>query len=205
MKRNIEGVATAVTDEHGNFVVPNIVAGSIDVGAGMRPGSAVAPRPPKPFVLRPGKTAHVEIPLERLITVRGSVETEDSHVPVAGATVTVGFGIGMQGAPAITDANGRFEGRVLPGAVNLPVIMALPEATGADYEQAGEPWDNKVNVPPGDLPFEMPPVVLVRRITLKGKVIDHSGQPLAKATVCGDVGNRRYGFCDTDANGEFVM
>ncbi len=83
--------------------------------------------------------------------------------------------------------------------------MALPEAIGADYEQAGEPWDNKVNVPPGDQPFEMPPVVLVRRITLKGKVIDHSGQPLAKATVCGDVGNRRYGFCDTDANREFVM
>ena len=51
----------------------------------------------------------------------------------------------------------------------------------------------------------MPPVILIRKITLKGKVVDHSGQPLVKATVCGDVDNRRYGFCDTDAKGEFVM
>ncbi len=203
---SIEGVATAVADEQGNFVVPNILAGLIYVNAGsQQESSAVAPRPPKPFALRPGDAAFVEIPVERLVIVRGSVRTEDSHAPVAGANVTVGFGNGTQGAPAITDAHGRFEVRVLPGAVNSPAIVALPTATGADYEQVGKPWDEKVNVPPGDQPFEMPPVILVRKITLKGKVVDHSGQPLVKATVCGDVDNRRYGFCDTDAKGEFVM
>jgi hypothetical protein len=51
----------------------------------------------------------------------------------------------------------------------------------------------------------MPPVVLLRRLTIRGKVVDHDGRPLAKANVCGDVGNRRYGFCETDANGEFSM
>jgi hypothetical protein len=77
----------------------------------------------------------------------------------------------------------------------VPAIVALPPATEADYEQVIEPWNKQVNVPPGDQPFEMPPIVLVRRITLRGKVIDHGGQPLANATVCGELGNHRYGFC----------
>ncbi len=202
----MEGLATALTDEHGNFVVPNIAAGLIYVGARSQQGSsAMAPRPPKPFALQAGGTAHLEIPLEGLVTVRGSVQTEDFHTPVAGANVSVVFGNGMQHSPAITDSHGRFEVRVLPGAMYVPAIVALPPATEADYEQVIEPWNKQVNVPPGDQPFEMPPIVLVRRITLRGKVIDHGGQPLANATVCGELGNHRYGFCDTDANGEFVM
>jgi hypothetical protein len=201
-----EGVAAAISDERGNFVVPKIAAGPILINARSRDGSsAVAPRLPKNFSVRAGATAHLEISLEPLVTVRGSVQTEDTHAPVAGANVTVAFGNGMQGAPAVTDLVGRFEFRVLPGLVNSPAIISLPEAIERDYEQAGEPWDSKITVPPGDKPFEMPPIVLLRRITILGKVIDQDGRPLAKATVCGDVGNRRYGFCETEANGQFSM
>lgn len=201
-----EGVAAAITDERGNFVVPKIAAGPILINARSRDGSStVAPRLPKNLSLRAGETAHLEIPVEQLAVVRGSVQTEDTHAPVAGANVTVAFGNGLQAAQAVTDVGGRFEVRVLPGLVNSPAIISLPEAIERDYEQAGEPWDNKITVPLGDKPFEMPPVVLLRRITILGKVIDQDGQPLAKATVCGDVGNRRYGFCETDANGQFAM
>jgi hypothetical protein len=201
-----EGVAAAISDERGNFVVPKIAACPIVINTRSRDGSsAVAPRLPKNFSLGAGETAHLEISLEPLVTVRGSVQTEDTHAPVAGANVTVAFGNGMQGAQAVTDLDGRFEVRVLPGLVNSPAIISLPEAIERDYEQAGEPWDNKITVPPGDKPFEMSSVVLLRRITMLGKVIDQDGRPLAKATVCGDVGNRRYGFCETDANGQFTM
>jgi len=201
-----EGWATVVTDERGNFVVPQLAWGTIHVRGGSGDGSSpLRPRLPNHFLLRAGETAHLEIPVERLVTVRGSVQTEDTHAPVAGANVTVGFGNGMQGSQAVTDAKGRFEVRVLPGSVDSPTITELPESVESDYEQVGEPWDKKTKVPADDQPFEMPPVVLVRRITLRGKVIDHDGQPLAKATVCGDVGNRRYGFGKTDAKGEFTM
>jgi protocatechuate 3,4-dioxygenase beta subunit len=201
-----EGVATAVTDERGNFVVPKLAWGRILVTSRPPdPSSPVRPRLPKDLSLRPGQTAHLEIPVERLVTVRGSVQTEDTHAPVAGATVGLASGNGMQGARAVTDSNGRFEVRVLPGLVNSPATGLLPTAIAQDYEQAGEPWNKKVNVPPGDEPFEMPPVVLVRRMTIRGQVVGEDGRPLEKASVCGDAGTRRYGFCETDEAGEFSM
>jgi hypothetical protein len=200
------GSAAVISDEQGKFVVPEIASGQIQVYAHLSDGtSRVQPRLPKSFRLRAGETAELEIPVQRMVPVRGSVETEDTHAPVVGANVTVGFGNGSQGSRSVTDAKGRFEVYVLPGAVNAPAISALPKNLDDDYEQAGEPGDRKVNVPPGDKPFEMPPVVLVRRVTIQGKVIEHDGRPLANATVCGDVGNRRYGFCETGANGEFSM
>ncbi len=83
--------------------------------------------------------------------------------------------------------------------------MALPEAFGYDYQQVGEPWNDKVEVPTGDKPFEFPPIVLVRRITLRGQVIGEDGRPLAKARVCGDAGKRCYSSPKTSEGGEFSM
>ncbi|HXY37047.1 MAG TPA: carboxypeptidase-like regulatory domain-containing protein, partial [Planctomycetaceae bacterium] len=82
-----EGTALVVTDEAGRFVVPEIASGPARIQFIDPPEKpTLLPRPPGASVAD-GQTLKLEIPMERSVLVRGTIRTEDTGQPVAGAKV----------------------------------------------------------------------------------------------------------------------
>ena len=67
--------------------------------------------------------------------------------------------------------------------------------------QLGEPWAERHRVPEGAETFDLPPIEVVRGITIKGRLVDADDRPIANVGINGISGNRRYGFGRTDQAG----
>ena len=200
-----EGEALVETDEQGRFRIPAIADGAGVILQVVLPAkSQLAPRLPKKFVVKAGKTVHLDIPMETLVLVKGTVRTDDTHAPVAGAEIFVHYGQGRQGSDVTSDSQGHYEARVLAGPVYTQVI-SMPREMSAHYEQPGEPWSEQIQVPPGLKEFELPAIVLSSTETRTGALIDQRGRPIAKARVSGIRGNRGYGYAETNERGEFAL
>ncbi|MGI8980982.1 MAG: M56 family metallopeptidase [Pirellulaceae bacterium] len=215
-----EGEASAKTDAQGHFTVPAIASGRLRIY--IRPlgrDIPVLPRFPKvramadgfdpsivglPELLnvKVGKTEKVRITLETPVTVRGTILTDDTQKPIPGAEIAVQYGDG-QADHVVSDAEGQYEARVLPGPVWASVIVRPKEFS--TYEEVGLSWDRKVEVPNQATPFDLPTTRLIATVPLKGKLIDQKGRPVAKVRINGIKGNRRYGFGTTNELGEFSM
>ncbi len=167
--------------------------------------SPLAPRLPSDVWVTAGETEHLDIPMEKLALVKGTIQTDDTQSPVIGAEIFVYYGQGqLQGDDVTSNSQGHYKARVLPGLVHTQVI-SMPREIGAHYEQVGEPWSKKVLVTPGLNEFELPPIVLSPTESRTGTLIDREGRPIAGARVHGIRGNRRYGFAETNERGEFSL
>jgi hypothetical protein len=200
-----EGEAMVTTDETGRFEVPTIASGPTLfalVNPLARPTRC--PRFPPGMSVQAGKTLNLEIPMERTVLVRGTIRTENSLQPVAGAEIYVGQGVFVNGENVISDAQGNYEARVLPGKVYTQVI-SLPEPVRAKYEQAGEFWNKQTEVPAAAQEVDLPPILLAPTEVIKGTLIDRVGNRLTNSRVSAIRGNRRYGSAMTDAEGEFAV
>jgi hypothetical protein len=62
-------------------------------------------------------------------------------------------------------------------------------------------------VPLGVEAFDLPPIEVVRGVTVQGRLVDAADQPIANASVYADAasGNRQYGAGATDRDGAFTM
>jgi hypothetical protein len=147
-----------------------------------------------------GETLRLEIPLLPTVKVHGKVLAKDDGKPIANAEISLGYGGFRQHEQVVTNEEGRYEGRVLPGPVRAHIIV-LPN----DYQQLGEPWAESYQVPAGVEGFELPTVEVVATHEISGKLIGAKGEPLASQQVMAIAGNRRYGFAKTDAEGRFTM
>ena len=172
--------------------------------AGTANDSPVLPQLPESVEVLTGETTEIEIPLIETVLVRGSVRTEDTQTPVPGAEIHVYFGAPRQGDSVVSDREGRFEIRVLPGAVGTQV-MVMPEDFSDRYEQAGSPWRERQQVPPDAREFELPPILLSRVAEIEGKLLDHRGKPIGKTRINGVHEDRRYGSSETDEKGRFSI
>lgn len=197
--RAATGTSILEVDEQGRFVIPEIAVGRMDVSAKCDERLPVRPRLParQDLTLLEDETIRLEIPLEMTVPVHGVVRAKDTGEPVAGATLSVRYGVGRQGDHVITDENGRFSARVLTGDVYVQAI-SLPDG----YLQLGEPWEAKRTV---TADTEWPPIEVVPTMSLAGTVVDRDGEPLANVRINGVVGNRRYGFGSTDEKGRFTL
>jgi beta-lactamase regulating signal transducer with metallopeptidase domain len=202
--RTAEGSARAKTNDEGKFTVPKIAAGELRFGIfGMQPKDAPAlPRIPDRLSISEGITEKLNITLEEPVVVRGTIRTDDTDKPIPGAEITVRYGIGLQGARAVSDADGRYEARVLSGPVYTHANVYNKEFS--TYQQTGSPWEKGIEVPSQATPFDLPPIRLISTLPLKGKIIDQDDRPVAKVRINGVQGNRRYGFGTTNEMGEFV-
>ena len=180
-----EGEALVETDAQGHFQIPEIAAGASRIEVIDLPASSpVAPRMPSGLFVEAGETAHVDIPVEKLVRVKGTVRTDDPQSPVAGADISVHYGKWFQEDEVTSDNRGHYEARVLPGSVYMRVRSKHPEI-GAGYEENPMLWPKKVSVPAGGAEFELPPIVLVSTETRTGTLIDQDGRPIANARVWG--------------------
>ena len=216
-----EGFADVESDEQCLFVVPAIAVGRIffrhvlvDENLPVRPKlpELTAVRAKRrdftdvPGIQREynnvqaGETTVLRFPMMPLVPVLGNVSVKDSGAPIPGMKIHISYGGGWQGADAITDAQGRFTARVLPGSVQLQA-MNLEEK----YVQLGDISIRPYEVPEQTEEFELPSLEVVRAKSIAGRVIDERDRPIANADICIDEGNRRYGFGKSDAKGQFKM
>jgi len=196
-----EGEARVVTDEAGRFAVPALASGMMRVEGSVDPALPVRLRLPDRLMVRPGDATRVEIPLEAAVKVRGVVRSRDTKGPLAGATISVGYGTFRQSDTVTTGPDGKFEAYVVPGDVRLHVIV-----TPKDHVQLGSPWDEPSRVSADAGAVDLPPIELVKQgPPIPGKLVDGRDRPIAGVQVIAVSGNRRYGFARTDAAGAFTF
>ena len=201
--QNGKGDVLLSVDQEGRFVIPHIAAGWIEIYATIDERLPVRPRLPgrRQIEVVPGKTTRIEIPLEMAVHAHGVIRIKGSGEPVAGATISVGYGTGRQSEHAKSDDAGNFQAWVLPGNVRMQVIH-IPQG-GAT--QLGDSRSAQNIVPENVAEFELPPIELAKTKSISGRLLNPDGQPLADRSINGVIGNTRYGFGKTDRNGEFKL
>ena len=103
----------------------------------------------------------------------------------------------------MSDSRGRFEINTLPGDVTLKVT-SMP---GSYIQFGDDPSSQRHRVPAGVEAFDLPPIEVVRGVTVQGRLVDAADQPLANVSVYADAaaGNRQYGAALTDGDGKFTL
>jgi beta-lactamase regulating signal transducer with metallopeptidase domain len=200
------GVATAMTDEQGRFVVLAIAEGKVHVRVDGTGDMRALPRVPENFEITAGETKQLKIPLESPVIVRGAIKTADTDQPVAGADILVGYGTSIvQRHRIVSDANGQYKARVLPGLVHIQVTSC--PAAPPDYDLPSNIWGTKDFVQESDnnLPLVLPASLLVPTVVLKGKLIDQAGRPVIDTRIRSYKAGRPYGGSATDENGDFSV
>jgi beta-lactamase regulating signal transducer with metallopeptidase domain len=201
--RETEGTSIVTTDQAGRFVVPAIADGLATIAVIENPARRVfLPRLPERLTLTAGQTLHLDVPMERSVLVRGDIRVQDTQRAVAGAQIRVSYGVGGQSDDAISDAQGRYEARVLPGKVGASV-SGIPESLRAIYEQKEDRWIRTIPPSASTREVELPPILLVPFEIVKGTLIDARGRVVAAAGVTGIREGRRYRTMTTNAQGEF--
>lgn len=200
--RQATGVATAKVDNHGQFVIPEIACGRVEVMARCDERLAVRPRLPETGAIKlpAHETANISIRMERAVRVHGTVRAKDTQAPLAGVRVALRYGVAQQGDIAVTNEKGEYSALGLAGDVYVHLI-SIPKG----YAQMGEPWRERRKVPADARDFTWPTIDVVPTVELAGKVVDREGKPMAKVRVNGVVGNRRYGFGNSGPDGAFTL
>ncbi len=198
------------TGPDGSFVVPAIAAGKLVVGTQVAEGLPVRPIAPEGLEVRIDQTTRVFIPLVKAVRLRGVIRVQGTGEPIAGASVAVGYGYKRSkldggsrptgSATVVSDAQGRFATYGLPGDATMQVIY-MPEP----FVQMGQPWAERHAVPEKVEAFDLPPIEVVRGVTIKGRLVDAEGRPLAGLKLSGLAGDRGYGFAITEPQGDFTM
>ncbi len=202
--------ATVMTDADGRFAFDGLSAGTINViVTGDGENKDWTYRAAKDVNLVPGATSEVTLELIRGVDVEGTVVAQGTGAPLAGAQV------GVQGPyrprtsamirTVTTDAHGRYRFR-LPAGETYFYVSGLP---GGYTRLSGEGSSRTVTIPDGAASLEVPPIELAAAVTVRGRVLDASGAPIAGATV---VGICEGGVCRpfggetvTDHRGEFRL
>lgn len=196
-----QGIAEVVTDSEGNFQVPIIASGGpLQSYIRIDPALPVRPVLSEDVYLIAGEQFELEIPLVAATLVRGKVVAKSTGKPVAHAEASIGYGGHHQSEQITTDADGKYEARVLPGAVRIQVV-SLPD----NLVQVGAPWAEPIQVPKDVDNFELPTIEVVGTHEIAGQLVGVKDQPLPNVQLFAIHGNRRYGFGTSDAEGRFKL
>lgn len=192
------GVADVVTDAEGKFDVPAIAAGNLTfeidrgpedtgrVGIAHR-GLMVGNAHPTPVYLRvestgpqlePHTTTNFEIPLRRATLVTQEVRDRDDGTPIADVVVSFNWAE-TNDVQAITDATGKCRAYLLPG-MYTPRGSRLPPPY---YHPS--PLLGLEAVPEDSQEVTFRPMRLARGATVRGRVVDAAGNPVAGAQIAG--------------------
>ncbi len=200
--RDTEGIAEVVSRADGLFLIPAIAGGHARFQIAVDPVRPVLPRIPEVGV-QPDAVTHVEIRLERTVRVRGSIRDRETGHPVARAEILIGHGAPKEGETGVSDSEGRFEVDTLPGDVTMQVVSA----PGSFVQVGDDPSSQRHHVPAGVEAFDLPPIEVVRRVTVQGRLVDAANQPIANVSVYAYAasGDRQYGAQTTDQDGAFTL
>ncbi len=175
------GVATVTTDANGQFEIPAIAAGGLSLVLDLRsrPDLPLRGLPPANQVVEAGRTTTLEIQLKRAVHMEGIIRERGTGLPIAGVSPQIPDMAWRLGGNSrvVTDAHGRFEG-YMEGDQPYAFIYATPKP----YYIPKTP-DTFHLLPAGATEFKLPPIELVRGGSLRGTVVDTTGQYVSGALV----------------------
>lgn len=197
-----EGFGLTTTDDQGRFKIANIAEGVYGLYIEVPEGANVRPVFPTELAIKPHETTTLHIPYAPTAIVRGKVVARGSDKPVSGAYVSIRHGSWRQGEDVLTDENGNYEARVLPGPVRWQLIR-IPR----DFESwvRWETPDDAVEVSLESSPHELPPLELNKSRFIEGTVLDIKNAPLANASISGRMSGRYQGYGRSDEEGKFRL
>ena len=206
---NFRGVTR--TDAEGRFTFDGLEDGTINIyTSGGEPDSSWTYRAAQDVELKSGWTRTALIELIRGVEVEGKVLDQTTGRPIQGAEIGVYGPFRPRSSAATedakTDAKGRYHYRLPPGETYFYVMGSPPGyARGPDKESS-----RTLTIPGGATRFEVPPILLVPAVTVRGRITDAAGGPVAGATVIGVCENGRcipFGGADrvTDSQGTFQL
>jgi len=180
-----------VTDANGNFEVPHFLANCPIIPMIWKSDHMALPAIEEtPWVVKPGSTLKMEIPLVNACRLRGVVRVKGKGTPVAGVEIGLKNGdfqiangnqFVKQGPGAlrhydrvVTDANGRFEGKALPG----PVVIQILGLSSAQWMTERNAMKNRVLIPDGTREFETLPIEVIELRVNNGKLVGANNQLL---------------------------
>ncbi len=202
---------TVITDAGGRFAFDDLNEGTINI-------LVDEPRADVPWTyraaqdveLKSGWTRAVMIELIESVQVEGTVVAQGTGLAVPNAQVGV-YGpyrprSGAMTRGAKTDASGRYHYRLPSGETYFYVMGPPPGFTTLPNEGSSR----TVTIPEGVAHFVVPPIEIVATVTVRGRIVDSTGGPVARAQI---VGTYRGAFCIplggpdtfTDAKGEFQL
>jgi protocatechuate 3,4-dioxygenase beta subunit len=194
------GVAEVESDDQGRFVVPHMASGRLRVFvARVDESLPVRPQVPHAVEVTADATTELRIPVIPLVPVRGSVRVKDSDTPVPGMAISVDYG-GEQAAHCVSDAQGRFIARVLPGRVSIRVVD-----NSHKYLQPVSDSLKSYEIPDQTEGFTLPPVEVELMNSIAGRVVNQRGHAVANAHVSIIVDGRQYRSDVSDAEGRFTL
>ena len=172
-----------MTDDEGRFVVPAIAEGRLRFEfSELAEKTPVLPHIPPQLIVTGGHTRLIDVPLEKPILVRGTILTEDTRLPVAGARIIVSCAATPESTVCVTDAQGRYEARVLEGLIHA-VVPTLPPEVRSHYATTYFGWRKPVVVPANVKQFDLPPIELTPNRTVEGLLFDQNAEPVVDAVV----------------------
>jgi hypothetical protein len=201
------GSAEVVTDAAGRFEIPAIAAGrlALVLDFSSRPDLPYRGLPPAHQVVESGRTTSVQIRLKRVVRLRGLVRERGTGVPISGVRPLIPDPAGRAGgSDVVTDALGRFAGW-MEGEQPYAFIYTTPKP----YFVPADTPDRSHRLPARATEFTLPPAELVRGVTLRGTVVDETGQVLAGALVRASWGGSgtilQTVAVRTDSSGTFLL
>jgi hypothetical protein len=195
-----EGYADVKSDEQGRFVIPAIAVGNVRIDAFVDEEQPLRPKLPRSLSVQADRTTSLEIPIVPTVVVRGSVRVKDTGKPVPGALIHIYYGVGRQGADPVSDEQGNYTARVLPGSVRLQVI-SMPKGYAWLHGNA-YPFPS-YQIPEDAKQFDLPPVEVEPTKSIPGRVVDQRGEPVGNIWISVVDGDRHYGRGKADKNGHF--
>lgn len=183
-------LAEVDTDEFGRFEVADLAVGPLSVSARLPREAKLRLRIPTSLVVSEGQTTEVVLRSEPGVLVEGRIVASDSGRPIADADIQIisqgqltpggiiVMGTNSQQEQVVSDENGRFSARVLPGTVGC-LALGIP----GPYQQSLESRRIAVQIPAGTERVELPTIHAIRQVTVSGRVIDHEGRPVSNARL----------------------
>ena len=169
----IEGAGEATSDSDGRFVIDSLAPGTYDVSANASSGHDYLFPTVKNVKVQVGQTS--DAPIIRAVEgqlVRGIVRDKNTKKPLEGAQIAGVFGPDTSGpaldSSAVTEADGRFTLRVLPGK-NTFYFFQAPQS----YISNGVTQTLDVNEKTPELVFDLQPAP-----TLTGTIVNEKNQPI---------------------------
>lgn len=168
----LEGFPNGVTDDDGGFSLEGLPAEPQSVTA-LHPDHVAAS-----IDIKPPEQKAVEIRLKKGFHVFGTAR-DDSGRPVPGILIEVRTDAVAHNQPALTDSAGRY--RTAPIASGAISVIARqqpwPDQKSPDFTRE----IRNVEIVDSDLRIDFGPSP--EHVTLKGRVLNYDGQPLARTTL----------------------
>lgn len=197
------GSAILTTNEDGSFEVPHFAADNgVLAYVDLDPSLPVRPQLEETgWVLHPGSTLKMEIPLVQATKVRGILRVKSKKTPVPEAEILLDYGGFRQSERVITDAKGKFEGRVLPGPLRIQIV-SLP-AENLVYDLAY--YNKTIEIPANTKEFHLPPLEVMISNKMEGKLVGAKNQPLSAKEIRCIQGESVLSWTNTDSEGRFSI